>query len=69
LLKDESLPSLEPNPTLILYSDGKDVPVSDLHLIQLDTIKDDGSFKQIDFQASPIENKPEMKKLKIPRDR
>jgi hypothetical protein len=66
LLKDESLPSLEANPTLILYSDGKDVPVSDLHLIQLDTIKDDGSFKQIDFQASPIENKPEMKKLKIP---
>jgi hypothetical protein len=66
MLKDEGLPVLDPSPTLILYSDGKDVPVSDLRLIQLDTIKEDGSFKQIDFQASPIDSKPEMKRLKTP---
>lgn len=66
LMKDDSLLLVDPSPNVILYSDGKDVPVSDLRLIQLDTIKDDGSFKQIDFQASPVDNKPEMKRLKIP---
>ncbi|MGH9821287.1 MAG: SH3 domain-containing protein [Pyrinomonadaceae bacterium] len=66
LLKDDALPVLNSDPTMILYSDGKDVPVSDLRLIPLDTIKGDGTFKQIDFQASPVESKPEMKRLKIP---
>lgn len=66
LLKDEGLPVLDPNPTLILYSDGKEVPISDLRLIQLDTIKGDGTFSQIDFQASPVESKPEMKRIKVP---
>ena len=65
LLRSEGLLQLSPNPNFILYSDGKDVPVSDLRLIQLDTIKDDGSFKQVDFQASPIDGKPEMKRLKM----
>ena len=66
LLKNDSLPALDANPTVILYSDGKDVPISDLRLIQLDTIKEDGSFKQIEFQAAPIEGKPEMKRIRIP---
>jgi hypothetical protein len=66
LLKNESLPSLDPNPAIILYADGNDVPVTDLRLIQLDTIKEDGSFKQIEFQASPVEGKAEMKHLRVP---
>ena len=66
LLKDDGLTAVEGNPNLILYSDGKDVPLNDLRLIQLDTIKPDGSLKQLDFQAAPVENKPEMKRIRIP---
>jgi hypothetical protein len=66
LLKDEALPTLDENPNLILYSDGKDIPINDLRLIQLDTIKDDGNLKQLDFQAAPVDGKPEMKRLRIP---
>lgn len=66
LLKNESLPTLDTNPSLILYSDGKDIPLNDLRLVQIDTINPDGSFKQIDFQAAPIEGRSEMKRLRIP---
>ena len=65
LLKNDALPATDEKPTLILYSDGKDIPFGDLKLVQLDTIKDDGSLKQINFQASPVEGKPEMKRLRI----
>jgi hypothetical protein len=66
LLKDDTLVAAEEKPNLILYSDGKDVPLNDLRLIRLDTIKSDGNLKQLDFQAAPIENKPEMKRIRIP---
>ncbi len=63
LLKDDAMPTLESKPNLILYSDGKDIPLSDLKLIQLDSIKTDGTMKQIDYKATPVEGKPEMKRL------
>lgn len=66
LLKNESLPTLDSNPNLILYSDGKDIPLNDLRLVQLDTINADGSLKQVEFQAAPVEGKPEMKRLRVP---
>lgn len=66
LLKDDSLPIADSDPNVILYLDGKDIPINDLRLIQIDTIKDDGSFKQLDFQAAPVEGKPEMKRIRIP---
>jgi len=66
LLKDDNLTTAEENPNLILYSEGKDVPLNDLRLIRLDTVKSDGSLQQLDFQAVPIENKPEMKRIRIP---
>lgn len=66
LLKDDNLPVADGNPNLILYSDGKDVPLNDLKLVQLDTIKDDGSLKQLNFQAAPVEGKPEMKRIRVP---
>ncbi len=66
LLKNESLPTVEGKPNLILYSDGKDIPLNDLKLVQLDTIKDDGSLKQINYHALPVEGKPEMKRLRVP---
>jgi hypothetical protein len=63
ILKDDSMPSVESKPNLILFSDGKDIPLSDLKLIQLDSVKPDGSMKQIDYKASPVEGKTEMKRL------
>jgi len=66
LLKDDSLPSLPSAPSLVFYADGKDSDISDLRLIQLDTIKDDGSMKQIDFQKLQVDGKPDMKRMRIP---
>lgn len=63
LLKDESLPALEGKPNLILYSDGKDIPLTDLKLIPLETVKPDGAMKEIEIKATPVEGKPEMKRL------
>ncbi len=64
LLKDESLPAVPPSPNLIL-NDGS-INVNDVRLVQLDTIKDDGSMKTIDLQAATVEGKPEMKRLRVP---
>lgn len=68
ILKDESMPALESKPNLILYSDGKDIPLSELKLIQLDSIKPDGKMNQIDFKATPVDGKPEMKRLWFPEN-
>ncbi len=65
-MKDESLPVWKENSSLILYSDAKEIPITDLKLVQLDTIEDDGKFKQIEFQAAPIDEKPQMKRLRFP---
>jgi hypothetical protein len=66
LLKNDSVPTLDASPNLILYSDGKDIPINDLKLVPLDSIKDDGSMKQLDFQAAPVDGKPEMKRIRVP---
>lgn len=65
-MKNDSLLALEPQPSLILYADGKDVPINDLRLIQLDTIKDDGNMQLLDFQVAPVDGKPEMKRMRVP---
>lgn len=66
LMKTEALPIAENKPNLILYSDGKDIPLNDLKLIQLDTIAEDGTLKQINYQVLLVEGKPEMKRLRVP---
>lgn len=68
ILKDESVQTVESKPNLILYSDGKDIPLGDLKLIQLDSVKADGTMKQIDFKATPVEGKTEMKRLWFPEN-
>lgn len=66
LLNDDALPGAEGNPNLLLYSDSKEISLNDLRLIQLDTIKPDGSMKQLDFQAAPVDGKPDIKRIRIP---
>jgi len=52
-------------PNLILYADSRDVPVNDMRLVQLDTMKDDGTMKTLDFQVAPVDGKPEMKRIRM----
>lgn len=66
LLKNDALPIAEDKPNLLLFYDSKEVPLGDLKLVQIDSIKDDGSLKQINYQAAPVENKPEIKRLRVP---
>ncbi len=66
LSKSDAMTAIEDKPNLLLYSDGKDVPLGDLKLIQIDSIKDDGSAKQINFQAAPVEGKSDIKRLRVP---
>lgn len=53
-------------PNLILYADSREVPVNDMRLVQLDTVKDDGTMKTLDFQVAPVDGKPEMKRIRVP---
>ncbi len=66
--KDDSLPVLDPRPNVVLYSDGKDVPVSDLKLVEVDSIKDDGTLKHVEFKAATVEGKLEMKRIWVTED-
>lgn len=66
LFNDESLPVVGERPELILYADGMEVPIADVKLIQLDSVKNDGTMKYIEFQASPVDGKPAMKRIKFP---
>ena len=66
LLKNGALPAAEDKPDFILYSDGKDIPLGDLKLVQVDSMSDDGTLQHINFKATTIEGKPEIKKLRVP---
>ena len=66
LVDDGGLPVLENEGSLILYSDSADIPVTELKLIPLDSMEEDGTLKQIEFQAAPIAGKTEMKRLRVP---
>lgn len=67
LLKGDYL-IVTPRPNFVVYADGRDVPVNDMRLVQLDTIKDDGSMKTLDFQVAPLDAKPDMKRVRLPSD-
>lgn len=67
LMKND-LSFVTPRPNLILYADGRDVSVNDMRLVQLDTLKDDGTMKTLDFQVAPVEGKPDMKRVRLPSD-
>lgn len=68
IMKNESLPSLPAKPNFVLYAENKDIPHDELKLIQFDSIKEDGSLKQLDIQVAPVEGKPEMKRIRTPEN-
>jgi hypothetical protein len=55
LMEDATLPQLESKPSLILFSEGNDIPINDLKLIQLDAIDASGKVNYWEFQVSPVE--------------
>jgi hypothetical protein len=63
ILKDGGLSETEAKPNIILYSDGKDIPLADLKVVDLESINKDGTMKQIEYKAAPVEGKPEMKRI------
>lgn len=65
LVTDETLPTIPPAPNLIFSADSRDINVNDMRLVLLDTIKDDGMMKQIDFQVAQIDGRPDMKRLRV----
>lgn len=66
--KEDDLVKLGPRPSLILYADAKDVPVSDLKLIEIESMKDDGTVRQIEFKAATVEGKQDMKRIWLTED-
>ncbi len=67
-IKNETPLAADSKPNLILYSDAKDIPISDLRLIEIDSIKNDGSLRQIEFKAATIDGKPDMKRIWVEQE-
>ncbi len=64
LLNQESNPILNSKPEIVVFSDSG-IPVDKLKLVNLDLIKDDGTYQFTEFQVSPVEGKPDMKELRV----
>jgi len=65
MLKEPIAPSVQRVADFVLYADPGDTKIDDLKFVRLDSIKDEGSMQQIDFQASLVEGKPAMKRLRF----
>jgi serine/threonine protein kinase len=66
MMGDTSLPRVDSKPTMILYSDGQDIPLADLKLVQLDTIESGGKASYWNYQVAPIEGHSDMKQIRVP---
>jgi hypothetical protein len=65
LKNDSSLIVTESNPNLILFSDGQTIPIADLKLIRLDTIKEDGKIENWEYQVAPVDENSQMKQIRV----
>jgi hypothetical protein len=65
VLKDQAASITASPAEFILYSDPGEIKTDDLKLVRIDSITDEGSMRNFDFQVVPIENKPSMKRLKL----
>jgi hypothetical protein len=67
MLTDPQLPKSAARPEFVLYADAAEIPVSDLKLIRLDSITDDGRSRYAEFQAALIDDRPAMKRIMLPQ--
>jgi hypothetical protein len=65
IAEDEDLPVWENEAGLILYSDSNEISSTNLKLIPVDSIEKDGTIKELEFQVSPIDENPAMKRLRV----
>ena len=66
LMQNDALTATDDAPDLFLYADSKEVPLGDLKLIPIDSMQNDGTAKQLGFQAAPVADKPDIKRLRVP---
>ena len=66
LSTNESLRTLEQNASVIVSPDGDSIPINDLKLVQLDTIKDDVNMKHIEFDKPKVDGKGDMRRITVP---
>jgi len=67
LLADGGMQKLNSQPEFVLYADSAEVPLSDLKLIRIDSVTDDGHARFADFQAAIIDQRPTMKRIMLPQ--
>jgi hypothetical protein len=65
LAADASLPAAAAQPILILYAEAQDIPVSDLKLVQLDSLNQNGQVRYWSFQVAPLEGRRGMKQIRV----
>lgn len=65
LAADTSLPEAAAQPVLILYAEPQDIPISDLKLVQLDSLNQSGQVRYWSFQVAPVEGRPSMKQIRV----
>src|SRR5260370_21481922 len=65
MIGDSSLARAEAKPTLILYAEGQDIPVSDLKLVQLDSVDPSGKLSYWNYQVAHVEGHPGMKEIRV----
>ncbi len=62
---DTSLITTESNPNLVLYSDGQMIPISELKLVGLDTVKEDGKIESWEYQVTPYGENSQLKQIRV----
>ncbi len=65
IMGDSSLTHVDAKPTMVLYADGQDIPVSDLKLVQLDSMEPNGKVVHWNYQVAPVEGHPGMKQIRV----
>lgn len=65
MMADSSLPKVDAKPVFILYSEAQDIPVSDLKLLQLDSVDASGRVSYWNYQVAPVDGHPGMKLLRV----
>jgi len=67
ILADPEIQKLAAQPEFILYADPAETPLSDVKLVRIDAIADDGKVKRADYQAAIVDDKPAMKRIMLPQ--
>jgi hypothetical protein len=65
LASDAALPEAVAQPVFILYAEPQDISVSDLKLVELSSINQNGQVRYWSFQVAPVEGRRGMKQIRV----